>query len=161
MVCSESCPGNHIFICAIHDAFYASPATVDKGRIKEVKPVKAEVKEKTIYEKYGEAYGIDPRLLKAIAKVESGENPELIGDGGESFGLCQIQKKYHEDRMKRLGVSNLLDPEQNVLVACDFLSELVERYGNLEMALSAYNSGSPYGAPEYAKRVLEVAYGKK
>ena len=46
-----------------------------------------------------------------------------MGDVHESFGLMQIQPKWHEDRMRRLGVTDLLDPEQNVRVGADLLSE--------------------------------------
>lgn len=36
-------------------------------------------------------------FLKALALVESGGNPEAIGDGGDSWGLYQLQAAYVQD----------------------------------------------------------------
>lgn len=35
-------------------------------------------------------YGIDPKAMIAVARVESGLNPKAIGDGGHAFGLFQF-----------------------------------------------------------------------
>ena len=59
--------------------------------------------------------------------------------------------------MKRLGITSLYDPEQNITVGCDILSELLSKYGNYEDALSAYNSGNIYDGQQYAERVLNAA----
>lgn len=37
-------------------------------------------------------YGADPRLMIAVAKVESGLNPHAVGDGGTSFNLFQAHE---------------------------------------------------------------------
>lgn len=37
--------------------------------------------------------GVDPNIVKAIIKEESGGNPNAVGDGGESIGLMQIQPR--------------------------------------------------------------------
>ena len=76
------------------------------------------------------------------------------GDGGNSIGYMQIQPKWHKARMERLGVADLSDPLSNFRVGCDFLAELIDRYGNEEMALTCYNTGSP-GKSSYATRVIE------
>lgn len=36
-------------------------------------------------------------FLKALALVESGGNPEAIGDGGDSWGMYQLQAAYVQD----------------------------------------------------------------
>jgi soluble lytic murein transglycosylase-like protein len=80
----------------------------------------------------------------------------VIGDGGDSVGYMQVQKKYHGDRMERLGVTDLFDPYSNFLVGCDYLVELVEKYGDIEKALVAYNQGEFKGVvTEYALGVLD------
>ena len=43
-----------------------------------------------IYAKWGNRYGVDPDLLKAIATVESGENPSAFNPSDPSYGLMQI-----------------------------------------------------------------------
>jgi hypothetical protein len=50
--------------------------------------------------------------------------------------------------MARLGVTDLFDPYGNVLVGVDYLAELLAEYGDMGMALTAYNAG-PSGAYEY------------
>lgn len=142
----------------LYNAFYASPGSVE-GPEKEIKPTEAkavkveEIKEHSIYEKYGKQYGISPKLLKAIAKVESGEQPGIVGDDGESIGLFQIQPKWHMQRLKE--GESLLDPEVNTRIACEILTELMEKYGTLDEVLTAYNCGHDTGDRRYANRVYE------
>lgn len=76
------------------------------------------------------------------------------GDGGNSIGYMQIQPKWHKARMEKLGVTDLSDPLSNFRVGCDFLAELIDKYGSEEMALTCYNTGSP-GKSKYATRVIE------
>ena len=106
-----------------------------------------------------EKHGIDPAIVIAMCYRESSYDAGAVGDNGRSFGLMQIQRRYHEERMERLGVTDLLDPLQNVTVGIDFLAELLDRYdGDVEKALTAYNRGHYAGTvTQYAVKVLEVA----
>ena len=98
--------------------------------------------------------GVDPNIVKAIIKEESGGNPNAVGDNGESIGLMQIQPKHHKKRMEELGVVSLFDPQENVIVGCNILAELYDKYGNYEDALSVYNSGNAEDGKAYAERIL-------
>ena len=98
--------------------------------------------------------GVDPNIVKAIIKEESGGNPNAIGDNGESIGLMQIQPKHHQKRMEELGIVSLFDPQENVILGCAILSDLYDKYGNYEDALSVYNSGNTEDGREYAERIL-------
>ena len=106
-----------------------------------------------------ESYGIDPAILFAMAYRESTYNPASIGDRGASFGLLQIQPRWHSDRMARLGCTDLLDPYQNVIVGADYLAQQLQRYGgDMGKALVAYNAGHYSGTiTTYAQVVLEIA----
>lgn len=107
-------------------------------------------------------HGIDPAIVLGMIQRETEFDPELIGDGGKSFGLMQIQKRWHEDRMERLGVWDLMNPYQNVAVGIDYLAEMLEKYdGDLEMALIGYNSG-PTGAYEdyFSKGIYSNSYSQ-
>ena len=95
--------------------------------------------------------GIDMELALAVIWAET-DFRNLIGDDGASFGYMQVQKKWHESRMERLGVTDLRDPAGNFLVGCDYLAELLAVYPK-EEALTAYNRGTP-GRSAYAKSVL-------
>lgn len=101
---------------------------------------------------------IDPAIVIAMAYKESSYNPEAVGDNCNSYGLLQVQPKWHYERMQKLNCTDLLDPYQNVTVAVDYLGELLDRYGDIEKALTAYNRGSYNGTiTEYAKTVTEIA----
>ena len=101
---------------------------------------------------------IDPAIILAMAYKESTYNEKCIGDGGNSYGLLQVQPKWHYGRMQKLGCTDLLDPYQNVTVAVDYLCELLNRHGSMDKALTAYNRGSYNGAvTQYAKTVLAYA----
>ena len=105
-------------------------------------------------DKMAKRYGLNPDIVKAIIEEESGWVASAEGDGGESIGLMQIQPRWHKERITRLGITNLYDPEQNVTVGCDILSELLNKYGNYEDALSVYNSGNTEDGKAYAERIL-------
>lgn len=107
-----------------------------------------------------ESHGIDPAIIMAMAWKESTYNAGAIGDGGNSYGLCQIQPRWHYSRMQKLGCTDLLDPYQNVTVAIDYLCELLNRYGSIDKALTAYNRGSYNGTvTSYANTVMAKAEG--
>lgn len=95
--------------------------------------------------------GLRYELMLALVRKET-DYRNVMGDGGESYGYCQVQPKWHSERMERLGVTDLMDPASNFRVACDYLAELLERY-DLPQALTAYNSGKP-GESEYAETVI-------
>lgn len=115
-------------------------------------------------EEIGGAYGICPGLLQAIAWHESRYEENASNGGCE--GLMQVSEKWHRDRMKELGVTDLYDPRQNMTVAADYLAELFEEYGEPGMVLMKYNGDSTsvarygklgYGMSEYAEGVLQMS----
>ena len=101
-------------------------------------------------------HGIDPCIIFAQIAIESNFNADAMGDNGHSYGLMQIWQDCHLDRMERLGVTNLLDPYQNVAVGVDLMSELLGWGNGLDYALSYY-SGSGGEISPYAQRVKEIA----
>ena len=108
--------------------------------------------------KASEYYGIDPAIIVAMCYRESTYNANLIGDNGNSYGLMQIQPRWHYRRMADLGCTDLLDPYQNITVGIDYLAELLGKYGSIDKALTAYNKGHYNGTiTVYAKAVMETA----
>ena len=98
-----------------------------------------------------ETAGVDPGIVVAIIERESKYDASAVGDGGRSFGLMQIQSKWHTGRMLDLGCSDLLDPYDNVTVGIDYLAELGQDGASLEWVLMAYNGG-----PSYANRKMNA-----
>ena len=88
-----------------------------------------------------EERGVDPAIIIAMIKRESQFDIDIIGDRGKAFGLMQIHPRWHSDRMEKLGVTDLLDPYQNVTVGIDIMAELLDGGKSVEWALMAYNGG--------------------
>lgn len=89
----------------------------------------------------GEAYGLSPELLEAIAYYES--RYQLDAVNGDCTGLMQVSLYWHQDRMERLGVTeaDMWKAAPNMMVAADYLAELLQRYDDLGAALMYYNGG--------------------
>lgn len=105
-----------------------------------------------------EEHHIESAVVMAMIHQESRFQADAIGDNGESFGLMQIQPKWHYQRMLDLDCTDLMNPIQNVTVGVDYLAELLDRGNGLEWALAAYNAG-PTGASNgvgfgYAAEIL-------
>jgi len=88
-----------------------------------------------------ETYNIAPAIIIAMIERESNYQANAIGDKGKSIGLMQIQPKWHEERMQRLGCMDLLNPYENIKVAIDLIVELRNINSELAWVLMAYNGG--------------------
>lgn len=95
-------------------------------------------------------YNIDPALVMAVIKKESNFKPDTLGDSGRSYGLMQIQPRWHQARADALNCSNLTNPYHNVTVGIDILAELFDTGKSLEWVLMAYNGGASYANKKVA-----------
>jgi hypothetical protein len=89
-------------------------------------------------------HGLDPNLLAAVAAQETGgpgtnAGRNVVGDGGHGRGLFQIDDRWHAFASS----AKAMDPSSNADYAAGMLEGLLDRYGNVHEALSAYNAGSP------------------
>ena len=106
------------------------------------------------------SYGLDPALVIAVIWRESCYQMDAVGDAGQAIGLMQIQPRWHQERMDRLGVTDLADPRSNILVGCDILSEVIGRYG-VTGGLTYYRWGRADADGAYAAEVLRYAEAMK
>jgi hypothetical protein len=80
--------------------------------------------------------GQDPNLVLSIIAVESSFNPNAVSVSG-AVGLMQVMPMWKEE----LGVDELNDPEVSIHAGVQILSRYQHLYGDLELALAAYNVG--------------------
>ena len=98
-------------------------------------------------------FQVDHTVMLALIERETNFR-NVQGDGGDRIGYCQIQPRWWSGLMDDIGAEDLNDPEDNFRTACAIMAQLTERYGSVEDALSAYNTGSG-GPTKYASAVLE------
>lgn len=113
------------------------------------------------FKEASDTYGVDVKLLKAIAKAESDYNPNDTSRSG-AMGIMQLMPSTAAG----LGVTDGYDPYQNIMGGAKYIAQKISLYnGDLELALAAYNAGSgnvkKYGGippfPEtqrYVKKVM-------
>lgn len=110
-----------------------------------------------IFQKAAAKYGVSSNLLKAVAKVESGYQPDVVSSAG-AIGVMQLMP----GTASSLGVTNAYDAEQNIMGGAKLLSQLLNQYNNnLDLALAAYNAGpgnvAKYGgAPPYTQKYISM-----
>ncbi len=112
----------------------------------------------TIFEQCGQDADLFCSVM-AIASVESDFDPQMVGDGGDSIGMMQINTRWHTGRMEALGVTDLTDPVQCAAVAVDYLQELegILEAGPGDQGLYVgYNCG-----PSRAKRTSSTVYSRE
>lgn len=97
-----------------------------------------------------EEYDVSPEIVIAVIERESQFDSATIGDNGKSVGLMQIQSRWHQERMDRLGCNDLADPFQNITVGVDYLAELQANDPDVYWVLMAYNGG-----PSYANKMAK------
>jgi soluble lytic murein transglycosylase-like protein len=83
-----------------------------------------------------ERHGLDPKLLHALVTVESGYRADAVSRAGAA-GLTQLMPATAAD----LGVSDRFDPQANLSGGADYLARQLLRFGDLRLALAAYNAG--------------------
>lgn len=80
--------------------------------------------------------GLPRALIDAVIRTESGYRPEAVSRAG-ALGLMQLMPAT----ARALGVTDPFDPAQNVGAGARYLRSLYDRFGDLELAVAAYNAG--------------------
>ena len=91
-------------------------------------------------------FGLQPELICAVIHAESKFDKDAISDKGAS-GLMQIIEGTAywlapQMSMNDFTYEQIFDPEINIHFGCYYLSMLEEQYGDMNVALCAYNAGS-------------------
>ncbi|MFN3559239.1 MAG: lytic transglycosylase domain-containing protein [Brevundimonas sp.] len=83
-----------------------------------------------------ERHGLDLKLLHALVLVESAYRADAVSPAG-AVGLTQLMPGTAAD----LGVRDRFDVEENLAGGADYLARQLLRFGDLRLALAAYNAG--------------------
>lgn len=106
---------------------------------------------------------MDPRLLAAVVRVESGGDPRSRSPRG-AMGLMQLMPETARD----YGVDDPWDPVQNMTGGGKYLKNMIRMFGgDLALGLAAYNAGEgavarhkgipPYKETQaFVRRVLDI-----
>ncbi|WP_244242466.1 transglycosylase SLT domain-containing protein [Nocardioides seonyuensis] len=98
--------------------------------------VSADTPYAALFEAAGATHGVDPTLLAAVARQESAFDADAVSPAGAQ-GLMQLMP----GTAAGLGVANPFDPPQAVDGAARLLNDLLTRFGQVDLALAAYNAG--------------------
>lgn len=104
-------------------------------------------------------YGVNVHLLYAIAKTESGLNPNAMNrnkNGSYDIGLMQINSSWLPT-LRKYGVTEerLKDPCVNLQVGAWILAQNMARMGLTWEAVGAYNARDPKLRIKYARLVYK------
>jgi soluble lytic murein transglycosylase-like protein len=94
--------------------------------------------------------GIDPDLGFRLVNVESGFTIRAVSRAN-AYGLTQLQVATARFYESDVTMERLFDPERNLRIGFRFLRDLLETYGDVNIALLAYNRG-----PSRVKDLLDA-----
>lgn len=87
--------------------------------------------------KAARTYNLEPALIKAVIKAESGFDPRAVSFKGAK-GLMQLMP----ETAREMNVTDAFNPKENIAGGSRYLRYLLDRYkGDVKLALAAYNMG--------------------
>lgn len=123
--------GGTLFVAAVEPSAAGDPVLLDAVRI--ASPVQPYA---TAIQAAADRHGLDVKLLHALVVVESAYRPSACSPAG-ACGLTQLMPAT----ARSLGVTDRSDPVANLAGGAAYLAGQIRRFGDLRLALAAYNSG--------------------
>ena len=114
---------------------------------------------KNIYE-ISIKYNFNPLLTCALIKIESNFIVDSVSDS-YAFGLCQVRRFIARELAENIGIKwdgaekTLFNPEKNIKIGIHYLSLLYDDFGDMKLALTAYNYG-PFKVQELMSQQGEI-----
>ena len=103
---------------------------------------------KEIVSVYSEKYNVEENLVFALIKAESNFNSKAVSHR-DAIGVMQIMEETAKDVANKNSIKienenikqELLKIDNNINIGTKYLSTLLEKYKNKEIAVAAYNAG--------------------
>ena len=103
---------------------------------------------KEVVEIYQDKYQIEGNLIFAVIKAESNFEAKAVSNRN-AIGLMQLMAETAEEvaRKNKIEIDQekieeeLFDVYKNIEIGTCYLTSLIQKYGNKEVALAAYNAG--------------------
>lgn len=103
-------------------------------------------------------YDLDYCLVMALIELESSFNPKAVSSTND-YGLMQINKCNHSSLKKTLGISDFMDPYQNMEAGCYMLSEIQKSVGKEPaLILMSYNMGTETAKKKWNNGTRSTSY---
>lgn len=100
-------------------------------------------------------------LIIAMIEVESSFRANIISKS-DDYGLMQINKINHEVMSEKYGITDFLDPYQNVFCGITIIAEHLEKTdGDIALALMRYNCGATGAKRLWDKGIYSTSYTEK
>ena len=107
-----------------------------------------------------EESGRDYLFTLAIIQLNPSLRSYCIKSKTHDYGLMQINKSNHNELKKELGLTDIMDPSQNIQAGQYYIYDYINKYGSLSCALMAYNMGESNAKKLWKKGVYETNYSK-
>ena len=95
--------------------------------------------------KYAKQYKVNENLIYAVIKAESNFNEKAISNK-EAKGLMQLMNTTANEVANKINITitddKLQEPEYNIMLGTKYLSMMIEKYKNIQLAITAYNAGT-------------------
>lgn len=145
----------------------APSRTVERAlsRCRSALPVADRARIARAVEREASRHGYDPLFVQALVEVESTCAPNARSRAG-ALGLAQLRPSTGRAVARDTGVpwrgeATLLDPDANLRLGIAYLRQLEQRFGDVRLAVAAYNLGPERVAGMPAERAKRSDYVKR
>ena len=108
-----------------------------------------------------ESNNVPVALILAMIETESSFRPNVIS-GTNDYGLMQINSINHEWLSEKYGITDFLDPYQNVFCGITIIAGHLEKTdGDITKALMCYNCGLTGARRLWDKGIYSTSYTEK
>ena len=115
---------------------------------------------------YSEKNDLKVHLVCSVIENESNWEPNAVSKDKRDIGLMQINIMANKKLLKEKGLTkwNCFNVENNIMLGCEILKDNMKQFGDVQLALSGYNSGitrtinSGLHSKNYVRKVLATYY---